>query len=206
MSWHTFLLFLGLTSATSLMPGPNAMMTMAQGIAHGSRGAFWTVMGSFAALGAMMVASAVGAGAILMASELAFEIVKWAGVAYLAYLGVKSWRAPPVRIDTQASEDVMSIRAMFLKGFFCSAGNPKAFLFWGALFPPFLNPNAPLLPQVAILGAAAFVVEFFVMMGYGMGAAGIAHYLARKGNTTLFNKISGGTMIGAAALLATVRR
>ena len=97
MTWQTFLLFLGLTAATSVMPGPNAMMTMAQGIAHGSRGAFWTIMGSFAALGAMMIASAVGARAILMASELAFEIVKWAGVAYLAYLGVKSWRAPPTR-------------------------------------------------------------------------------------------------------------
>lgn len=206
MTWETFFFFLAVTSATSVMPGPNAMMTMAQGIAHGGRGAFWTVMGSFVALGAMMVASAAGAGAILLASEHLFEVIKWAGVAYLAYLGVMAFRAPPIRFETGQDTEVASAYGLFMKGLMCSVGNPKAFLFWGALFPPFLNAQAPLIPQVAILGAAAFVVEFIVMMSYGLGAAGIARYLARKGNTTLFNKISGGTMLGAAALLATVRR
>jgi threonine/homoserine/homoserine lactone efflux protein len=206
MSLHVFLLFLTVTTATSLMPGPNAMMTMAQGIAHGWRGAFWTVMGSFVALGAMMLASAAGVGAILNASEHLFEAVKWLGVGYLAYLGVMAFRAPPVRFEAGQADKGASARSLFLKGLMCSVSNPKAFLFWGSLFPQFLNAAAPLVPQVVILGIAAFAVEFVVMMGYGLGAAGIARYLARKGNTTLFNKISGTTMLGAAALLATIRR
>ncbi len=211
MSLETLVIFLGVTTVTSIMPGPNAMMTMAQGIAHGARGAFWTIIGSVLCLAGMMVVSAAGAGAILMASETAFQVVKWAGVAYMVFLGVQAWRAPPQVLQpdgTAAGGEGRSapIRLQVVKGFACSASNPKAMLFWGALFPQFLDPAQSVLVQTAILGAVAFIVEFIVMMGYGLGAAGINRALARKGNTTLFNKISGGTMLGAAALMATVRR
>lgn len=202
MDLHVILTFAGLCAIISVMPGPNAMMTMAQGITNGARGAIWTIAGSILCLAGFMLISALGAGAILMASPTLFEIVRWGGVAYLVFLAVQAWRAPPMAAQAGEADTRASGGVLFVKGFATSLSNPKAMLFWGALFPPFLDPTVPVALQIGVLGGVAFTIELAVMLGYGLGAAFISRELAKRGKTTLFNKVSGGAMLGAAAFLA----
>lgn len=202
MDLHVILTFAGLCAVISVMPGPNAMMTMAQGITNGARGAVWTIAGSILCLAGFMLISALGAGAILMASPTLFEVVRWGGVAYLVFLAIQAWRAPPMVAQAGEAEKRASIAALFAKGFATSLSNPKAVLFWGALFPPFLDPAVSVGLQIAVLGAIAFSIELAVMLGYGLGAAFLSRELAKRGKTTIFNKVSGGAMLGAAAFLA----
>lgn len=202
MDLHVILTFAGLCAIISVMPGPNAMMTMAQGITNGARGAIWTIAGSILCLAGFMLVSALGAGALLMASPTLFEVVRWGGVAYLVFLAVQAWRAPPMVAEAGQTEKRAAGAALFAKGFATSLSNPKAMLFWGALFPPFLDPTVPVVLQIGVLGGVAFGIELVVMLGYGLGAALISRELAKRGKTTLFNKVSGGAMLGAAAFLA----
>ncbi len=202
MKIDIILTFAGLCAIISVMPGPNAMMTMAQGITNGARGAVWTIAGSILCLAGFMLISALGAGALLMASPTLFEVVRWAGVAYLVFLAVQAWRAPPAATEVATAEKRASVAGLFAKGFATSLSNPKAILFWGALFPPFLDPDVSVALQIGVLGSIAFSIELVVMLGYGLGAAFISRELAKRGKTTLFNKVSGGAMLGAAAFLA----
>lgn len=207
MALDTLLLFLTVATVTSLVPGPNMMMTMANGLAHGPRGAGLTVAGNLSSCAMMMAVSVAGFGAVLMASETAFQAVKWAGVAYLVYLGWKMWRAPAVEFSADAGTAARgSAWRIYRQGFLASASNPKAVLYFGALIPQFIDPARPLLPQVLIIGALGFTIEAIVMMAAGIGAARLSRTLATRGRGRLMNRVSGGTMVGAAALLSAVSR
>ncbi|EKV27557.1 putative homoserine/homoserine lactone efflux protein [Caenispirillum salinarum AK4] len=212
MDWHTWVLFVTTVFFLSATPGPNMLLALSHGIRFGPRKAVATGIGTIAALMILMVVSVTGLGALLAASETAFSIVKWCGVAYLLFLGVKTWRAPGL-VDTSEAEAAgeaapkpTAAWKLGAQAFLVCFSNPKAIVFFVALFPQFLETAQPLAGQVAILAVTFAVCEFLWIMTYATGGGRLVPLLKRAGFGRLVNRLSGGMLIGAGALLAVARR
>ncbi|MGC2857711.1 LysE family translocator [Novispirillum sp. DQ9] len=210
MSLEVWLLFVATVFVLSGTPGPNMLLALSHGIRFGPRKAVATGIGAVAALTLLMVVSVTGLGALLAASETAFHVVKWAGVAYLVGLGIKTWRADP-RVELPARDAAApagrtTAWRLGSQAFLVCLSNPKAIVFLAALFPQFLDPARPLAPQVAILAATFAVCEFVWIMAYATGGDRLVPLLQRAGFGRPVNRLSGGMLIGAGLLLAAVRR
>lgn len=152
--------------------------------------------------------SATSVGAILVASYRLFFLVKWIGAAYLVFLGIKALLNSE-GIGVGPAQDAALDRSksrLFLDGLLTQLSNPKAFVFFGALLPQFIDPQRPVALQVAGLGITSELIEFCVLLAYGL-AAGRAAILARKPRyATWMNRVSGCLLIGAGGGLALLRR
>jgi threonine/homoserine/homoserine lactone efflux protein len=210
MTLQTFFLYLAAVFVLTVTPGPSVLMCITNGIHHGVRRAFAGALGSVTAVCLIMVVSAAGLGAILAVSEKVFLILKWCGVAYLAYIGVRTFFSTQSTIEAGRDGDAEPIRksraGLFWQGFLVGGSNPKALLFFTAFFPQFINPHAPQLPQFLVLGATFVCFELFWLTLYAHFAARVAPWLRTPGRAKMFNRVSGATFIGAGALLATVKR
>lgn len=211
MTWQTWLLFVTTVFFLSGTPGPNMLLALSHGIRFGARKAVATGIGTVLALTLLQIISVTGLGALLAASETAFQVVKWCGVAYLLFIGVKTWRAQePVNVSAAeaAHAEAKATPAWKLgaQAFVVCFSNPKAIVFLVALFPQFIDTTAPLVPQVTILAITFAVCEFLWIMAYASGGGRLVPILKRAGFGRLVNRLSGGMLIGAGAVLAAVRR
>ena len=156
-----------------------------------------------AVLGVMML-SALGLGALLAASEVAFAIAKLLGASYLIALGIKTFRSQGTVLANGSSEsaNAMTGRASYLRGFFVGASNPKALLFFAAFFPQFLDPNTAFLPQFAILALTFVAFELTVLTVCACGVSRIAPVLRQSGPMRWVRRVCGGlfALMGIALL------
>jgi threonine/homoserine/homoserine lactone efflux protein len=208
MTLNTWWLFVVMTFVVSATPGPNMLLVMGSSARHGLRPAMVTMVGCMAALLAMMSLSAAGLGALLKAFPAVFDGLRLAGAAYLAYLGVKCWRAPVQdRTDpaTTTSDVVTSSSALFRQGFLVAASNPKAILFAAAFFPQFINPAEATLPQFGILLTTFAAIEISWYFVYAASGQRLSVFLQRASVMRGFNRVTGGVFIGFAALMAAAR-
>lgn len=207
MTLSTWWLFIIMTFVVSATPGPNMLYVMSTSARHGVNAAVVAMAGCMTALLAMMSISAAGLGALLHTFPTVFEVLRLAGAAYLAYLGVKCWRAPVSdATDDGASPDAMPTAqwgAIYRHGFLVAASNPKAILFAAAFFPQFIHPEAAKLPQFAILLATFSVIEVAWYFVYAVSGKSLAVYLRRATVMRAFNRVTGGVFIGFAGLMAT---
>lgn len=150
----------------------------------------------------MLQMAAAGFGlAVLFAQSAQFlNVVKWTGVIYLVFMGVRVFLAMPAK-GPQLDIDAATTRQLYLQGFLTSAANPKAVLFFAALFPKFINASDPIWPQLSILGVTYLLIDGCLLFAYGTVANSLLGRL--KNNTLLLDRLSGVLMIGAALLLAT---
>ncbi|MFC3531493.1 LysE family translocator [Vogesella facilis] len=207
MAFNTWLIFVVTVFFVSATPGPNMLLAMSHGIRFGLRGALPTMAGLLLALGLVMGGSAAGLGALLAASELLFSIVKYAGAAYLVWLGYQAWRAPVS--DTAAASDdegdkVVSAGQRFRTGFLVAMSNPKAFVFFTALFPQFMRADAPQLPQLVVLAGTFYVIESSWQLVYAFGGAKLKHWITSPLRQRLMNRFAGGSFMAAGVALSTV--
>ncbi len=208
MSAATLLLFVLASAATILTPGPTMLLAMDNGSRHGVRAAGWGMAGAVLADLALIGAVASGLGVLLAASETAFQAVKWAGAAYLAYLGWKMLRADAARPPALAGQGPAprpSGLALGSRSFLVAITNPKALLFMSAFLPQFIDPRAPLLAQYATLAAIMAALNVAVMTAYAALGARLVRAL-RAGGLRWLNRLCGGAMIVLAATLALYRR
>jgi len=171
-------------------------------VAHGSRYGLLTVAGTSSAMVLQLELVALGMTPLLGALGSWFELLRWVGVAYLVYLGIREWRAPAVDL-TKTRPERKSPRAMFTRALLVSMTNPKTLLFYGAFFPQFVSAEHAFLPQVALLSATFVVIAVLVDGGWALAAARARHLLATRGR--LRNRIAGGMLMGAGAALALAR-
>ena len=191
----------------SLSPGAGAVASMSSGVNYGFRRGYWNAIGLQLALALQIGIVASGLGAVLATSELAFSVIKWLGVAYLIYLGWKQWVAPPAAVAVEAGDAAHGgTWSLVMRGFVVNASNPKAIVFILAVLPQFLDPTRPLLAQYLILAATMIAVDLIVMAGYTGLAARVLRLLREPHQQRLLNRSFGGMFVGAAVLLATVRR
>ena len=209
MSLKTWWLFLMMTFVVSATPGPNMLLVMSTSARQGLRDAISCMLGCMSSLMLMLGLSAAGLGALLQAFPAVFEVLRLAGAAYLAYLGVQVWRSR-VQDDTpaegaseaRATGVTLSPWALYRQGALVAASNPKAILFAAAFFPQFLNPAMPQLPQFGILLGTFAVVEVSWYFVYAASGKQLARYLQRASVMRVFNRVTGGVFVGFAALMA----
>ena len=207
MTLATYLLYLAAVALLILTPGPTMLMCMTNALNHGPRKAMTSVAGSVSAVLCVMLLSAMGLGALLAASETAFNVAKVLGAAYLIYLGIKTFRSEAAVLNRSSVETSSTQRrSFFLKGFLVGASNPKAVLFFAAFFPQFLDPNAPFAPQFAILALTFMAFEFSVLTACALGVSRIAPVLRSSRVVRWFNRVAGGLFTLMGGLLLLTRR
>lgn len=205
MPLETWLAFFVASWLISLSPGPGAVSCMAAGQRFGFRRAIWNILGL--QLGVLMLVGicAAGLGALLAASHTLFASIKWAGVAYLIWLGIQQWRAPARAMTPEgtASDDRFTILA---KAFLINASNPKGIVFMLAVLPQFIDPHTVQWPQYAICAATLLFTDAVVMSGYTLLASRVLRALSNPAHIRWLNRGFGSLFIGTGLLLAGFRR
>lgn len=187
-------------------PGPGVFSSISSGLHHGFRLGIWNAVGMQVASLIVVVVVSVGLGGLLLASESLFTLVKWLGVAYLVYLGIATWRAPPRGFEDRDGDAPRSARDVFLRGFLVNLTNPKGIIFFAAVLPQFIDVARPQLPQYAILAATTFAVDLVVMSAYTALAAKVLAVMSDPSHLRWVNRILGGAFVGAGIALAGFRR
>lgn len=203
MSFESYLAFVAATVALIILPGPNVALITANSIAYGRKFGLITVAGTSTAMIPQLVLTILGmTGVLALAGEL-FEWIRWAGVAYLVYLGVQAWRAPAVDL-TKIKPEPRSARAIFLRGFLVSSSNPKTLLFYGAFFPQFVSSSADVGPQLVVLSLSFLMIASALDCCWALLADRLRWLLATRGS--IRNRFIGSFYLAAAAGLASVKR
>ncbi len=206
MSIELWLAFVSTVFVFAIIPGPTVVFVIGQAITHGKKSvaplALGVVFGDFVA----MVISLLGLGALLATSAVLYGILKWFGVAYLIYLGIKAFREKP-EVDPSLFEDMnVSKFKMFKSSAIVTALNPKNIIFFVAFLPQFVNTSTNVLPQFLILMVSFSLVTMTTITSFAMFAGKIQHkiksYKARK----RLNQFGGSALVGAGVFTATMQR
>ncbi len=199
-------LYIIAVSAVTVMPGPTMLLALNNGAHGGKRIAACGIAG--AALSDLILIAAVGCGlgALLIASEQLFTLVKWIGAAYLLYLAYALWRAPvgPIQTDT-ASEKPLSGRAAFLRSLLVALSNPKGLLFFSAFLPQFIRPEGAIAAQYITLALITALIDIALMSIYAVGGHHAMRLLSGQAMRWL-NRGCAGMLAGLAVALSLYHR
>jgi homoserine/homoserine lactone efflux protein len=207
MSFATWITFVIAGSLIAISPGSGAVMAMSHGLAYGIRKASATVVGLQIGLLLVFVIAGAGVGSLLLASELAFAIVKTVGALYLIWCGIGQWRAEPApNALGVAATAPPSAGQRVLTGFLTNATNPKGIIFMVAVLPQFISQQAALLPQLLILGATMVTIDTIVMHGYAFLAASMQRYFRDPRAVRKQNHFFGAVLVLVGAALFFVKR
>lgn len=201
--WAAFVLA---ATVVLVIPGPTILLVISQAMTHGRRAvpplAAGVTLGDFSA----MTLSLLGLGAVLASSAALFTVLKWIGAAYLAYLGVRLWRADPDQDEIRLSSTGSSGRALFGKAFVVTALNPKSIAFFVAFLPQFVSSRGEALPQFLVLGATFLVLAALNAGLYGFFAGRLRDAVENAAVRRRFNRCGGSVLIGAGVFTATLQR
>ena len=206
MSWSLWLTLVVTGVLISLTPGAGAINTMANALGVGWMRSFWGILGQQIGLLAYVAIVAAGLGVIVAGSPVVFNVIRYAGAAYLVLLGIRQWRARAQAVISEGSApQVVTRRSMVRRGLLVNLTNPKALVFFLAFMPQFIRPDQALPPQYLVFAATIVVVDVLVMWFFFATAARGLRRITRnpRGRGTL-NKLFGGLFVGMGALLATV--
>ena len=189
--------------AISLSPGPGAVASMAAGLRYGMWPGAALVCGLIVGYTIQFIISVVGVAAVIKTSPLLFEIIKWVGVSYLIYLGIKQYRSPVsmIRVDVSNMPSATAGK-LFMQGFLVDITNPKAAIFLLAVIPQFVDPTRPLMLQYVLICLTLCAVDLVIMLGYVALAANLVKLLKNPHITARINKIFGVCFILAALSMA----
>ncbi|MGO4851607.1 LysE family translocator [Phaeovulum sp. W22_SRMD_FR3] len=212
MDLHSWLAFVAASIALLLIPGPTVLLVLSYALSQGRKVAVATATG--VALGDFiaMSASLAGLGALVLASAGLFTALKWAGAAYLIYLGVKLLRSAP-RGDvtpepgaTPVTAPQMSARGVFGHAAMVTALNPKSIAFFIAFVPQFLDPARPLVPQFAVLVATFVTLATLNALAYALLADQLRDRIGRPSVLRALTRTGGGALIAMGLATAALRR
>ncbi|BCR03882.1 homoserine/homoserine lactone efflux protein [Desulfuromonas versatilis] len=189
----------------SVSPGAGAVNTMSTSIRVGVRRSIPAIFGLQAGLALDILLVGFGLGALVASSVTAFTVLKWAGAAYLVYLGYRKWTDQGTVEISRGQAGEASAWKMFNQAALVNLTNPKALVFLVALFPQFIDPARPQLMQFFILGLTLVGVDILVMFGYASLASSLRQLLSSRRHMRIQNRIFGGLFVGAGALLASVK-
>jgi threonine/homoserine/homoserine lactone efflux protein len=204
MTWASWSAFVVAMAALCLVPGPAVLLVLSQALRHGPGKATWSILGITAAGTAWFVLSGTGIGAVLTASYDLFFAIKWIGVVYLVWLGIATFFRTPNLGALEPAADGASAARLFAGGFVLQMANPNVLLFFTAFLPQFVDPHAPLWPQLALLALTTAVVEFLVQLVYAALAGRIRGATPRFAIVT--DRVAGVLLIAAGLGMAAIRR
>lgn len=203
--WLTFFIA---SWAISLSPGPGAVAAMSAGMQHGLRRGYWLTFGLILGIWTLVLVVGAGLGALLATSSLVFAAIKWLGAAYLVFLGVQQWRAPPRALlaERAGGAAMATRRALVLRGWMINAVNPKGAAFMLAVVPQFLDLTRPLPMQYLVIAVTLAFTDLVVMAGYTALASRLLQLLRTPAQMRVVNKVFGALFVAAGVLLAGFKR
>jgi len=207
MDFQTWLAFFAASCLIAVSPGSGAVLSMSHGLSFGVRKTSATIFGLQLGLLLILLVAGAGVGSLLLASEVAFSIVKVLGACYLIYVGFSQWRAgdaSPVQGDEAATAGTWRKRC--LSGFLTNATNPKGIIFMVAVLPQFMTDARPLWTQLLVMAATTVAVDVVVMHGYAFGASALRRLLRSARAVRAQNRVFGGLLMAVGAGLFFVKR
>jgi threonine/homoserine/homoserine lactone efflux protein len=204
MSIETWLAFVAASAVLLIIPGPTILLVISYALGRGLRAALPVAVG--VALGdfTAMTLSLLGLGALLATSALLFTIFKWAGAAYLVWLGLALWRAG-ARLEVQGRKDEAPAFGMLGHAWLVTALNPKSITFFIAFLPQFIDPTVGFWNQMPIFEATFLGLAFANAIGYGLIASRARGLVQNRRAIGIFNRVGGSLLIGAGLAAASVR-
>jgi len=182
-----------------LSPGPSHLFMLSTSLSHGFKKSWATGAGDLSAHLWQISVASIGLVSFIYAFQNLFVTIKWAGVAFLIYLGIVQFRKKSTSINCSKSNE-QNLRSFFWRGFVTSSANPKAVVFFAALFPQFINTSEPTAHQFAILGLTYIIIDGCFLMFYGHFADWLSSRFEKHIDKYL-NRISGSLLVGSAILL-----
>lgn len=198
-----FTLFVSVTFIVSASPGPVMLSCMSNGGRYGMKKAFEGMLGASLGNLVLVALSAVGLGLIVSQNDFLFNVVKWIGAGYLIFLGLQIIRQPMTLNNSQ--EPVIAAtndKSVWLSSFGIAISNPKGLIYFGALFPQFINYQEPLGLQFLILTLVFLTTDLIWMSAYALAGNKIMSWLKTPRHQLLFNYISGAVLIAAGCAMA----
>lgn len=201
MTFRTWMQFAVTELVLSFSPGPAVLFVIGSALRHGAPASLRANLGILSANALYFALSALGLGALLLASDTLYTAIQWIGAVYLVWLGAPLL-LPARRRGTPESPDLPGASRLFLRAAALQLANPKTLLFFVALLPQFIDPSRPMGAQIAILGATSMAVEFCVLSLYGFAAGSTGDWLRSPTWQRRLDFVSGAFLIGAALKLA----
>lgn len=204
MELHVYLAFVLATSIMIALPGPSVLLTVAHSISFGWQRALSTVAGATTGIAVQLIVAAIGLTSLLNVVAEAFEWLRWAGAAYLVYLGIKQWRSAsePLEVDTSS----VSKTNLFVQGLVITIPNPKSLIFIAAFLPQFIDATRPLGLQFTFIVPTFLVITFTVTSFWALIAGKVSGFLQSQRAFQSVLRTAGGLMIIAGVSLAVARR
>lgn len=206
MQFSLWLALAGAGVLISFTPGAGAINTMSNSLSSGFRRSIWGIFGQQAALVVHVVIVALGVGVLVASSPVAFNVIRYAGAAYLVYLGIRQFLHKP-DLDQEAVAELRNEPAwsMFRRGLWVNLLNPKAIIFFLAFMPQFIRPAEPLLPQYLILTATVVLIDILVMwFFFALAARWFQRFTHDVRGQTILNRIFGILFVAVGIMLALI--
>lgn len=206
MQFSLWLALAGAGVLVSFTPGAGAINTMSNSLTSGFRRSIWGILGQQAALVIHVLIVALGVGVLVASSPMAFNVIRYAGAAYLVYLGIRQFLSKPDLDQEQAA----ALRnepswSMFRRGLWVNLLNPKAIVFFLAFMPQFIRPEQPLLPQYLVLTSTVVVIDILVMwFFFALAAKSFQRFTRNANGQKVLNRIFGVLFVAVGVLLAVI--
>lgn len=206
MSIEIWFAFISTVFIFAIIPGPTVIFVIGQAITHGKKSVTPLALGVLTGDFIAMVISLLGLGAILATSAVLYTILKWIGVFYLIYLGIKAFKEEP-SVDSQLFKQMnMSKSKMFKSSLIVTALNPKNIVFFVAFLPQFINTSSEVLPQFLILMISFSAVTLCTITCFAFFAGSIQHKITSYKAKKRLNQVGGTALIGAGIFTATMQK
>ncbi len=197
MNTDTLMMYLLISFFYVISPGPAILLAIFNSISHGMRAVMIGALGNITGLFVLSLVSVGGLGAILMASTTLFMLVKILGASYLIYLGARQLfsRKRQMKLQAEGVTEQRSALAHYREGLLLAVTNPKPILFFGALFPQFIDLNYALAPQFSVMTGAFMLFSFFSLSCYGLIAQSAKGFLTGSRGMKWFHRVTGGLFV-----------
>jgi len=200
MNWDLFAAFLVITAVLIVTPGPIVTLVIATGVSQGVRAALITVAGTSIGNALLLAAIAVGLSWVLQNAAALFEVLRWAGAAYLIWLGIAAWRRAGTATTVRAGA------ANFSRGLIVALSNPKTIAFFTAFLPQFVDPHLPVARQLIVMCTVTAVLapasDSLWAIASGLGRA----WFLKPERARLLGRLSGAVLVGGGVWLSLARR
>lgn len=205
LNWPLLSAFIPTFFVVSITPGMCMTLALSMGITIGVRRALWMMMGELIGVAVVAVSAAVGVAALMLQYPTAFALFKYAGGAYLGWLGIQMWfsKGRMAMPEGEASSRGEASRwQLATQGFVTAIANPKGWAFFVALLPPFIDSSLPMAPQLTALILIILALEFICLQIYAHGGKGLSRALSQGGGVRTVNRVAGSLMMLVGAWLA----
>lgn len=177
IGFDLWLLFLLTELALCFSPGPAVVFVASQGLRSNMTAVLWATAGIILGNSVYFLISALGLGSLLLTSPLLFNALRWFGAGYLLFLAWQSLRGASGIISLRAAQEDLPGQVLLRNACLLQLANPKSLLFFVAILPQFINPDAPVAVQVLVLGITSQSAEILVLLFYGYFATRVKHWL-----------------------------